>query len=84
MISVSGKKWNEKKINTNLVEKIQQKYNFSKILSAVRRPDILRIWLIFSTGYFLGTGVETSYLYILGYWPCSILELNTCVRGSHI
>ncbi len=33
MISVSGRKWEEKKINKNLVEKIQQENNFSKILS---------------------------------------------------
>ena len=33
MISVSGKKWQEKKINNNLAEKIQQDYKFSKILS---------------------------------------------------
>ncbi len=33
MISVSGKKWKEKKINENLLEKIKQDYNFSKILS---------------------------------------------------
>ena len=33
MISVSGKKWKEKKVNQNLLEKIKQDYNFSKILS---------------------------------------------------
>ena len=33
MISVSGRKWQEIKVNTKLVEKIQQDYNFSKILS---------------------------------------------------
>ena len=33
MISVSGKKWEQKKINHNLVEKIKQDYNFSNILS---------------------------------------------------
>ena len=33
MISVSGKKWQEKKVNKKLVEKIQQDHNFSKILS---------------------------------------------------
>ena len=33
MISVSGKKWEQKKINQNLVEKIKQDYNFSNILS---------------------------------------------------
>ena len=33
MISVSGKKWEEKKTNKNLIEKIKQDYNFSGILS---------------------------------------------------
>ena len=33
MISVSGKKWEQKKINKNLIEKLKQDYNFSKILS---------------------------------------------------
>ena len=33
MISVSGKKWKEKKINKNLLEKIQQDFNFSGVLS---------------------------------------------------
>ena len=33
MISVSGKKWEEKKTNKNLIEKLRQDYNFSDILS---------------------------------------------------
>ena len=33
MISVSGRKWQEKKINEKLAEKIEQDYDFSKILS---------------------------------------------------
>ena len=33
MISVSGKKWIEKKINKNTIEKIKQDFNFSEILS---------------------------------------------------
>ena len=33
MISVSGKKWEQKKINQNIVEKLKQEYNFSEILS---------------------------------------------------
>ena len=33
MISVSGRKWRECKINNKLVEKLQQDYNFSKVLS---------------------------------------------------
>ncbi len=33
MISVSGRKWREKKIDTNIVEKVQQDYSFSKIVS---------------------------------------------------
>jgi len=33
MISVSGKKWKQKKINQNLVDKLKQDYNFSDILS---------------------------------------------------
>ena len=33
MISVSGKKWIEKKINKNSIEKIKQDFNFSDIIS---------------------------------------------------
>ena len=33
MISISGKKWEEKKINKNSIEKFKQDYNFSGILS---------------------------------------------------
>ena len=33
MISVSGKKWEQKKINQNLVDKLKQDFNFSNILS---------------------------------------------------
>ncbi len=33
MISVSGRKWQEKRFSKRLVEKLQQNYNFSKILS---------------------------------------------------
>ena len=33
MISVSGKKWEQKKINQNLVEKLKQDYGFNDILS---------------------------------------------------
>ena len=33
MISVSGRNWEPKKTNTNLVEKIKQDYNFSNIVS---------------------------------------------------
>ncbi len=33
MISVSRRKWQERKVNSKLVEKVQQDYNFSRILS---------------------------------------------------
>ncbi len=33
MISVSGRKWKEEKVNKKIVEKIEQEYNFSKIIS---------------------------------------------------
>ena len=33
MISVSGRNWNEKKNNKNLIEKLKQDYNFSDIIS---------------------------------------------------
>jgi single-stranded-DNA-specific exonuclease len=33
MISISGKKWEQKKINKNLIEKLKQDFNFSSILS---------------------------------------------------
>ena len=49
MISVSGRKWQERKVNLKLVEKIQQEYNFSKILSQLivsRNFDKEEIFLI--------------------------------------
>ena len=49
MISVSNKKWQEKKFNKNLVEKIKQKNNFSTILSQLiitRDFDQNEIYLI--------------------------------------
>ena len=33
MISLSGRKWEQKKINQNLVDKLKQDFNFSDILS---------------------------------------------------
>ena len=33
MISVSGKKWEQKKNNKNLIEKLKQDYDFSEVLS---------------------------------------------------
>ena len=33
MISVSGKRWEQKKINQNIVDKLKQEYDFSEILS---------------------------------------------------
>ena len=33
MISVTGKKWEQKEINQNIVDKLKQEYNFSEILS---------------------------------------------------
>ena len=58
--------------------------NFSKILSAVRSPEIFFVCSIDFTGYFLGTGDVTSNLYIWGYSPCIRLALKTWVRGSEI
>ena len=33
MISVSGKNWEQKKVNKNSIEKLKQDYNFSDIIS---------------------------------------------------
>ena len=33
MISVSGKRWQEKKVNKNILDKLKQDYNFSDLLS---------------------------------------------------
>ena len=49
MISVSGRKWQEEKVNIRLVEKIQQNHNFSKLLSQLivsRNYDENEIYLI--------------------------------------
>ena len=46
MISISGKKWIEKKVNKNLVEKIKQDFNFKDILArliVLRNYDITEI-----------------------------------------
>ncbi|MDA7812406.1 single-stranded-DNA-specific exonuclease RecJ [Candidatus Pelagibacter sp.] len=46
MISVSGKKWEQKKINQNLVDKLKQDFNFSDILSRLiisRKFDVNEI-----------------------------------------
>jgi single-stranded-DNA-specific exonuclease len=46
MISVSGKKWVEQKVNKNSVDKIKQDFNFSEILSkliVIRNYDISEI-----------------------------------------
>ena len=46
MISLSGKKWIEKKVNKNLIEKIKQDFNFNDILSkliVLRNYDITEI-----------------------------------------
>ena len=46
MISISGKKWIEKKINKNQIEKIKQDFNFNDILSkliVLRNYDITEI-----------------------------------------
>jgi len=49
MISITGKKWEEKKANKNLIEKLRQDYNFSEILSKLivsRNFDQEEIYLI--------------------------------------
>jgi single-stranded-DNA-specific exonuclease len=47
MISVSGKKWTQQKVNKNLVEKVKQDYGFSDILSQLiisRKYDLSEIY----------------------------------------
>jgi len=49
MISVSGKKWEQKKINQNIVDKLKQDFNFSDILSRLiisRKFDVDEITTI--------------------------------------
>ena len=49
MISISGKKWIERKVNKNLVEKIKQDFKFNDILSKLivsRNYDITEINII--------------------------------------
>ena len=44
MISVSGKKWEQKKINKNIVDKLRQEYDFSDSLSRLiisRKFDVM-------------------------------------------
>ena len=47
MISVSGKRWTQQKVNKNLVEKVKQDYGFSDILSQLiisRKYDLSEIY----------------------------------------
>ena len=49
MISITGKKWEQKKINENSIEKLKQDYNFSEILSKLiitRKFDTTEIYSI--------------------------------------
>ena len=49
MISISGKKWIERRVNKNLVEKIKQDFKFNDILSKLivsRNYDISEINII--------------------------------------
>ena len=41
MISVSGKKWEQKKTDRNLVEKLKQDFNFSDVLSSLALKTII-------------------------------------------
>ena len=46
MISISGKKWIEQKVNKNSIEKIKQDFNFNDILArliVLRNYDITEI-----------------------------------------
>ena len=43
MISVSGKKWEQKKINQNLVDKLKQDFNFNDILSRLIISENLKM-----------------------------------------
>ena len=52
MISVSGKRWQEKKVNKNILDKLKQDYNFSDLLSKLiisRNFDESEIHLIENT-----------------------------------
>ena len=47
MISVTGKKWTQQKVNKNLIEKAKQDYGFSDIISQLiisRNYDISEIY----------------------------------------
>ena len=52
MISVSGKKWEQKKINKNSIDKLKQDYDFSNILAR----------LVISRNFDQFFFVPTSYL----------------------
>ena len=49
MISVSGKKWIEQKVNKNSVERIKQDFNFDDILAKISSK--LKSCLILSTEF---------------------------------
>ena len=54
MISVSGKNWEQKKVNKNSIEKLKQDYNFSDIISKLvvsRKFDNIELSSIDSTLY---------------------------------
>ena len=49
MISISGKKWTEIKVNKNLIEKVNQDFNFGQLVSKLivsRNFDLQEIYSI--------------------------------------
>jgi len=82
MISVSGKKWTEQKVNKNLVEKIKQDYGFGDILSKLiisRNYDASEIYGI-DNSHKLSNIFKDDY----DFKKASLILLNTIKNNENI
>ena len=88
MISISGKKWEEKLINKNLIEKLKQDYNFSNILSKLvvsRKFDETELnsidnYLVLNNVFFKNSDFKKSIELVTN----SINEKeNICILGDY-
>ena len=82
MISVSGKKWTEQKVNKNLVEKIKHDYGFGEILSKLiisRNYDASEIYGI-DNSHKLSNIFKDDY----DFKKASLILLNTIKNNENI
>ena len=68
MISISGKKWEESKIDKNKIEKINQDFNLSEIVSKI----IIRRKFTEEEIYSLNNKIVVKYLRLKYLMKCSL------------